>query len=111
VDDTRVEPVRRSRCVSGHDEPPSPARHPDLGLVPSRTSTWFGAIVLGVIAGLLWWFAAGLRPWVIAVLGVWYTTTLLVQLGLGHRGTCLLRRTGRWFFGPAGALLDPFDGD
>ena len=105
-----MEPVRRSRCVAGHDQPRSPANHPELGLVPSRTSTWFGAVVLVLLVGLLGWFVAGLRPWIVAVLGVWWVATLLVQLALGHRGTCALRRTGRWFFGPVGALLDPFDG-
>jgi hypothetical protein len=111
VQETRIEPRAGSRCVAGHDEPPSPARHPELGLVPSRTSTWFGAIVLVLLAGAVAWFAPGLRAWVVAVLGTWWTVTLLVQLGLGHRGACLLRRTGRWFFGPVGAILDPFDGD
>ena len=111
MDDTLVEPVRRARCVAGHDDPPSPARHPELGLVPSRTSTWFGAVVLVLISGAVWWFASGLRVWVVAVLGTWWLVTLLVQVAMGHRGSCLLRRTGRWFFGPVGALLDPFDGD
>jgi hypothetical protein len=111
VQETRVEPIGGARCAAGHDDPPSPGRHPQLGLVPSRTSTWFGAVVLAVLGGLLWWFATGLRPWIVAVLGTWYLVVLLVQLALGHRGSCLLRRTGRWFFGPVGALLDPFDGD
>lgn len=106
-----MEPTGAPRCAAGHDDPPAPGRHPQLGLVPSRTSTWFGAVVLALVSGLVWWFAAGLRPWVVAVLGTWYVVVLLVQLGLGHRGGCLLRRTGRWFFGPVGALLDPFDGD
>jgi hypothetical protein len=109
VEETRVEPLSRRRCVAGHDAPPSPALHPELGMVPSRTSTWFGAVVLLVIAGAVAWFAPGLRTWELAVLGLWWLATLLVQLALGHRATCLVRRTGRWFFGPVGALLDPVD--
>ena len=68
-------------------------------------------MVLLVLAGALWWFAPGLRLWVVAALGMWWLVTLTVQLALGHRGACLVRRTGRWFFGPVGALVDPFDGD
>ena len=94
-----------------HDEPPSPARHPQLGLVPSRSSTWFGAVILAVIVSVLAWLAPGLRPWLVAVLGTWWGLTGLVQLALGHRGSCAVRRAGRWFFGPVGAVLDPFDGD
>jgi hypothetical protein len=80
-------------------------------MVPSRTSTWFGAVVLALLAGAVWWFAPGVRAWVVAVLGCWWLAVGGVQLALGHRGRCLVRRTGRWFFGPVGALLDPFDGD
>jgi hypothetical protein len=98
-------------CRDGHHEHPSPAEHPQLGLVPSRTSSWFGAVVLLVVIGLLWWLLPGARIWVLAVLGSWWILTGAVQLALGHRGRCALRRTQRWFFGPAGALLDPFDGD
>jgi hypothetical protein len=111
VEETLGEPVAGSRCVSGHDQPRSPARHPELGLVPSRTSTWFGAVIVGLLVGLVWWLADSLRPWIVAGLGGWWVVTLLVQVALGHRGACAVRRTGRWFFGPAGALLDPFDGD
>ena len=111
MEDTRAELLRRPRCSAGHVAPSSPGRRPELGLVPSRTSTWFGAVALVVIVGAVAWFAPGLRPWAGAALGVWWLATFLVQLGLGHRGTCLIRRTGRWFFGPVGALVDPVDGD
>lgn len=98
-------------CRHGHAARPSPVENPELGLVPSRTSTWFGAVILVLLTALAWWLLPGLHAWILAVLGIWWLTTGLVQLGLGHRGVCALRRTMRWFFGPAGALLDPFDGD
>jgi hypothetical protein len=69
-----------------------------------------GAFVLALVCGLLWWFFPAVRGWLLAVVGVWWALTLAVQLALGHRGSCLVRRTLRWFFGPAGGLLDPFEG-
>ena len=100
-----------SRCHHGHAERPSPVEHPQLGMVPSRTSTWLGAAVLATVTGVAWWLLPPAHAWIVAVLGVWWVLTALTQLALGHRGGCWLRRTMRWYFGPAGALLDPFDGD
>jgi hypothetical protein len=62
-----------------------------------------------VAAGAIGIWLPGVRTWLLAVLGSWWVVTALVQLALGHRGVCALRRTQRWFFGPAGALVDPFD--
>jgi hypothetical protein len=98
-----------SGCRDGHPAILSPAHDRELGMVPSRTSTWFGAVILvAVSSAALWWLPAA-RGYVLAALGCWWVVTGLVQLALGHRGRCALRRTLRWFFGPAGALVDPFD--
>jgi hypothetical protein len=102
-------PAPASGCRAGHPDHRSPALDPELGMVPSRTSAWFGAAVLAVLCAAAWWWLPVVRPWLLAALGTWWVVTGLTQLALGHRGRCALRRTMRWFFGPVGALVDPFD--
>jgi len=102
-------PPSSSGCRDGHPDRRIPGYDAELGMVPSRTSTWFGAVILVVVAGAIWIWLPGVRTWLLAILGSWWVVTALVQLALGHRGVCAPRRTMRWFFGPAGALVDPFD--
>jgi hypothetical protein len=102
-------PPSRSGCRDGHPDRRIPGYDAELGMVPARTSAWFGAVILAAASGAIWIWLPGARPWLLAVLGSWWLVTALVQLALGHRGTCALRRTMRWFVGPAGALVDPFD--
>lgn len=104
-------PVPSARCRDGHPVRPSPGVHPVLGMVPAQSATWFGAIVLALVVGLLWWLLPAWHTAVLVVLAGWVLVVLLVQLALGHRGGCLVRRTVRWFLGPVGALVDPFDLD
>ncbi len=98
-------------CRAGHAARPSPDVNPVLGMVPAKSATWFGAVVLILVVGLLWWLLPATRIWVLLGLLGWVVAVLSIQLALGHRGSCLLRRTVRWFFGPIGALVDPFDLD
>jgi hypothetical protein len=94
-------------CRRGHTGRSGPGENRELGQVPGRISAWFGAVVLALICAAVWIWLPGVRPWLLAGLGTWYVVTFAIQAALGHRGTCLVRRAGRWFFGPAGALLDP----
>ncbi len=96
-------------CRRGHTGRSGPGENRELGQVPGRVSAWFGAVVLGLICAAAWIWLPGARPWLPVVLGTWYAVTLAIQVALGHRGSCMVRRAGRWFFGPAGALLDPSD--
>lgn len=100
-------------CRPGsHDTRPSPDVNPELGRVPAKSSCWFGAVVLVVLLALLDWLLPDTaRPWIALVLVLWFLVVLVVQLGLGHRGRCLARRTVRWYLGPIGALADPLDID
>ncbi len=100
-----------SGCRDGHPDRLSPADHPELGLVPARSSAWLGAVVLGVLIAVAWWLLPSAHAVIVAVLGLWWVVVGVVQVALGHRGRCALRRTVRWYFGPVGALLDPFDDD
>lgn len=86
-------------------------------MVPARSACWLGAVVL--LLGVLlahwmltsWWHVQDAYWWILVVLGAWYACVVLVQLALGHRRSCLWRRSLRWFLGPIGALIDPFDLD
>jgi hypothetical protein len=99
-------------CTGGHPTRPAPDVNPVLGMVPARSSTWFGGIVL-LLAVLLanWLLPDAALPWIALGLAAWFLAVVLIQLALGHRRSCLLRRSVRWFLGPVGALLDPFDFD
>lgn len=109
---TLVMPGSGTGCVRGHGPRPSPDVNPVLGMVPAKSSCWFGAVVLVLVVGLLVWLLPDAAvPWIAAALAAWFAVVVLVQLALGHRGSCLWRRSVRWFLGPIGALLDPFDSD
>jgi hypothetical protein len=94
-------------CRDGHRPRPSPVEDPELGLVPSRTATVLGGLVIALVCAALAWWVPAARPWIPLVLALWGALTLAVQAALGHRGRCLARRTVRWWLGPPGALLDP----
>ncbi len=94
-------------CRDGHRPRPSPVEDPELGLVPSRTATVLGGVLVALVCGALAWWAPGARPWLALALPLWAAAVLGVQAALGHRGRCLARRTLRWWLGPPGALLDP----
>ncbi|MBI1377647.1 MAG: hypothetical protein GC157_09235 [Frankiales bacterium] len=104
-------PPSASGCRDGHPERLTPGYDPQLGLVPSRTSMWFGAVVLALLCAAVWVWLPGLRGWLVVVLAAALGLTALVQLLLGHRGRCAARRTARWFLGAPGALLDPSGDD
>ena len=107
-----VLPSGGTGCHRGHSPRPAPDVHPELGMVPARSACWLGAVVL-VLAVLLlaWLLPDAALPWIAGVLLAWFLVVLLTQLALGHRRRCLLRRSVRWFLGPPGALIDPFDLD
>lgn len=97
-------------CRPGsHRARPSPDAHPELGMVPARSSCWIGGLVLLVAVLVLYWLVPSWLPWTALVLAGWIAVVAFIQFGLGHRGRCLARRSLRWFLGPIGALLDPFD--
>ena len=110
--DTLVLPSGGTGCRRGHAPRPAPDIHPELGMVPARSACWLGAAVLVLVVLLLNWLLPDeARPWIALVLVAWFLVVLLTQLALGHRRSCLLRRSVRWFLGPVGALIDPFDLD
>ncbi|MEZ5115501.1 MAG: hypothetical protein R2737_04455 [Candidatus Nanopelagicales bacterium] len=97
-------------CRHGHAPTRSPVIHPRLGMVPSLSNAIVGLVVLVLAVGVTAWL---LPPVVAAVLLVLAALALAfsaaVQLALGHRGRCWAERTVRWWLGPIGTLLDPFD--
>lgn len=96
-------------CTAGHDQPHNPTWHPTLGLVPSLTNVIFAVILIVVVFALEVWLLPAALPWTIALLIMALIVSGLVQALLGHRGTCWLWRTLRWWLGPVGALVDPVD--
>jgi hypothetical protein len=99
-------PASTSGCRAGHPDVQIPGHDPELGMVPTRSSTVLGAVVLAAVSTAIWVWLPGVRGALVAILVVWLVVTALVQLALGHRGRCALRRTVRWWLGPAGAMLD-----
>ncbi len=97
-------------CVVDHAADRNPTHHPSWGLVPALTSTLLGGVIVLVliIASVLW------LP-VLATIVLLITVALalavsgLAQCLLGHRGRCWMQRTVRWWLGPLGSLIDPFD--
>lgn len=109
-DDERTRRVERPHgCRAGHDQPHNPTWHPTLGLVPALTSVILGALLLAAVLGLELWQWPGAIPWTIGVAVVGLVVSGCAQFLLGHRGTCWLRRTLRWWLGPAGNLIDPVE--
>ena len=113
-DTTPIEglPLRPYGCRRGHPQPTPIGHHPRLGLVPSRSSTVIGSLLWGLILFLVGRF---LPAWALEIALLASLAGLVVDVGVqtaaGHRGWCWVRRVVRWFFGPIGALLDPFDSD
>jgi hypothetical protein len=113
-DTTPIEglPLRPYGCRRGHQRPVPIGHHPQLGLVPSRSSVVIGALAWGLALFLV---ARFLPAWALEVALLASLAGLVVdvavQTAAGHRGWCWVRRVGRWYFGPIGALLDPFDSD
>lgn len=111
-DEEPTEVIRDPRghgCTAGHDQPHNPTWHPTLGLVPSLTNVIFAVVLIGIVLGLEAWLLPALIPWTLGLLVVALAVSALVQALLGHRGSCWLWRTLRWWLGPVGALVDPVD--
>ncbi|MCH9815534.1 MAG: hypothetical protein K0U64_03635 [Actinomycetia bacterium] len=98
-----------ARCKHGHDQPRNPTIHPTLGMVPAVTSVIFGGIVVVVILLIELWLIPALLVWTLAILGLGLAFSAIVQLVLGHRGKCWFYRTLRWWLGPVGSFIDPFE--
>ena len=97
-------------CRHGHAPSRNPTLHPRLGMVPSASNAVLGAVVVGVVLALAWWWFPGgwaLALTALAALGL--AVSAVAQLAMGHRGRCWAERTVRWWLGPAGAMVDPFD--
>lgn len=97
-------------CRDGHGPPHNPALHPRWGQVPSLSNALIGAGVLAVLLVLAWWLlpdTAAVVVTALALLGL--VVSAAIQAALGHRGRCWRARSWRWWLGPLGALLDPFD--
>lgn len=68
-----------------------------------------GALVVALGLGLEAWLWPAAVPWTVALLLAGLLLSALVQLLLGHRGACWLRRSVRWWLGPIGTLIDPIE--
>lgn len=102
-------PSRHGRCLSGHSQPNNPTWHPALGLVPAMSSVIFGGIILLTVLAIEAWLVPDWIVWTVAVALAGLAVSALAQFMLGHRGWCWLRRTLRWWLGPIGTLMDPFE--
>jgi hypothetical protein len=96
-------------CRAGHEHSRNPTFHPTLGLVPAASSVVIGALLLLAVLLLERWLLPGLIVWTVGVAAVGLVVSAVVQLALGHRGTCFLRRTLRWWLGPIGSMIDPIE--
>jgi hypothetical protein len=101
--------VPGASCKSGHDQPDNPTWHPTLGLVPAMTSVVFGAMLLVAIFALEIWLLPVLIGWTVALLAFGLFLSGIAQFALGHRSSCWLWRTLRWWIGPIGTLVDPIE--
>lgn len=109
-DDERTVLIRRPRrCRAGHDQPDNPTWHATLGLVPALTSVILGALLLAGVLGLEAWLWPAALPATLALIVFGLVVSAVAQLLLGHRGTCWLWRTLRWWLGPVGNLIDPVE--
>jgi hypothetical protein len=100
---------RPPRCRAGHDQPRNPTWNPELGLVPALSSVIVGGILVALAMAAAWWLFPPALPWLIGLVVVGLIFSAAAQLLSGHRGTCLLRRTLRWWLGPIGSLVDPIE--
>ena len=110
---TQIIPRPAGPCTqSAHDDPVPFGQHVELGLVPARSATVIGAVIWAlVVTAVAAWAPTSWLVGLLVMLALGVVGCLLVQLALGHRGRCLVRRTVRWSIGSVGALLDPFDAD
>ncbi|MET0740161.1 MAG: hypothetical protein ABWZ26_01245 [Candidatus Nanopelagicales bacterium] len=110
---TQIIPRPAGPCTeSAHQDPVPFGQHVELGLVPARSATVIGAVILAlVVAAVAVWAPSSWLVGLLVLLVGGVVGCLVVQLALGHRGWCLIRRTVRWSIGSVGALLDPFDAD
>jgi len=87
-----------------------PDDHPRWGYVPSASAVVIGILGLAGVMAVIWiWFPRGLFWGLVALVIVGLCVSAVVQAALGHRGMCWLQRTIRWWMGPVGAMVDPFD--
>lgn len=93
----------------GHDQPHNPTWHPSLGLVPALSSVVLGALLIGALLWLEAWLLPPAVPWTIGLIVAGLVVSSVTQLLLGHRGTCWLWRSLRWWLGPVGNLVDPVE--
>lgn len=96
-------------CHAGHDQPHNPTWHPTLGSVPALTSVVFATILVTIVLGVEVWLLPSFVPWTLGLLALGLLVSAIVQFLLGHRGTCWLWRTLRWWLGPIGTLVDPIE--
>jgi hypothetical protein len=97
-----------TRCRGGHVSG-HPAHHPRWGQVPSASSAVIGLIVAGAVLTVCWIWLPGLVLPLVLLLVAGLAASAAAQAFLGHRGACWGQRTIRWWLGPVGTLLDPFD--
>jgi hypothetical protein len=102
-------PATNALCKHGHDQPRNPTIHPTLGMVPAVTSVVFGGIVIVIILLIELWLLPSFLVWTLAILVLGLIFSALVQLVTGHRGKCWFYRTLRWWLGPVGSFIDPFE--
>lgn len=68
-----------------------------------------GALLILLALALLGWLLPAVLPWALLLVVLGLVVSAAIQAALGHRGRCWAQRTIRWWLGPAGALVDPFD--
>lgn len=73
------------------------------------SSVIFGGIILLIVLTLEAFLLPGLVVWTAAAIVAGLVLAALAQFARGHRGWCWLWRTLRWWLGPVGSLLDPFE--
>ncbi|MEK9663959.1 MAG: hypothetical protein VW082_04990 [Candidatus Nanopelagicales bacterium] len=77
--------------------------------MPSASSAVIGLIVTGAVLTVCWIWLPGLVLPLVLLLVAGLAASAAAQAFLGHRGACWGQRTIRWWLGPVGTLLDPFD--
>ena len=97
-------------CTFDHASDRNPTHHPRWGLVPALSSTVIGALAaaaLLVVSAL--WLPVVVTVLLLTVLGAGLLVSATAQAFLGHRGRCWAERSIRWWLGPVGSVVDPFD--
>ncbi len=97
-------------CAVDHSAERNPTHHPRWGLVPALSSTVIGGAVLVIAIGVsITWLPTMVTSTLLIVMILALALSAACQAILGHRGRCWATRTVRWWLGPLGSLLDPFD--